>query len=173
MARNWKEITELAGIVAIVVSLVFVGMQLQQTQAVAIAEMDANDLANQIEESNLMIENADVWVRGNADEELTPVESVIYERLIQITNNSFYSVIQQYIGLVGSEEIRETFIVEFAAFLYENPGARRVWRAREERLKHYKETVNPEDQVSSDWIELIESTIRSFEETAHAAPKKK
>src|SRR5210317_838447 len=105
MARNWKEIVEMAGIAAILVSLVFVGMQLQQTQAVAIAEMDANDLANLIEESNLIIENADVWVRGNADEELTPVESVIYERLIQITNNSFYSAIQQYIGLVGTEEI--------------------------------------------------------------------
>ena len=109
MARNWKEIVEMAGIAAILVSLVFVGMQLQQTQAVAIAEMDANDLANQIEESNLIIENADVWVRGNADEELTPVESVIYERLILITNNSFYSSIKQYTGLLGSEEIREIF----------------------------------------------------------------
>jgi hypothetical protein len=148
-------------------------MQLQQSQAVAIAEMDANDLANQIEESNLIIENADVWVRGNADEELTPVESVIYERLILITNNSFYSGIQQYIGLVGSEEMREILIIEFAAFLYENPGARRVWRAHEEKLKHYRGIVNPEEQVTSDWIELIESTIRSFEETAHAAFKEK
>ena len=173
MARNWKEIVEMAGIAAILVSLVFVGMQLQQTQAVAIAEMDANDLANQIETSNLIIENADVWVRGNADEELTPVESVIYEQLIQITNNSFYSAIQQYIGLVGTEEIRQVFIIEFAAFLYENPGAKRVWRAREERLKHYRGTINPEEQISSDWIELIELTIQSFEETAHAASKEK
>jgi hypothetical protein len=51
-----------------------------------------------------------------------------------------------------------------------------VWRAREERLKHYRGTVNPEEQISSDWIELIElieSTIQSFEETAHAASKEK
>jgi len=34
---NWKEIAELVGIAAIVASLIFVGLQLQQTQAIAIA----------------------------------------------------------------------------------------------------------------------------------------
>jgi len=169
MVRNWKEIAELAGIVAIVVSLVFVGMQLQQAQAVAIAEMGANVHANEIEARNLMIENADVWVRGNAGEELTPVESVVYERLIEIVNNSYYTAQEQYLEIMGVEDIDPLTVIEFAAFLYENPGARRVWRAREERLRHYRGFVSPEEQITSAWVELIESTMRSFEGTAHAA----
>lgn len=43
---NWKDIAELVGIVAIVASLVFVGMQMQQDRVHARAELGADSFSN-------------------------------------------------------------------------------------------------------------------------------
>jgi hypothetical protein len=45
-STNWKEVAELIGIVAIVASLVFVGMQMQQDRVHARAELGAESFAN-------------------------------------------------------------------------------------------------------------------------------
>ena len=45
-STNWKDVAELTGIVAIVASLVFVGMQMQQDRIHARAELGADSFAN-------------------------------------------------------------------------------------------------------------------------------
>lgn len=153
------------GITAIIASLIFVGMQMQQTQEIAISEMNASNLANTIEAGNAIIENADVWVKGNAGDELTPDEWVIYMRLLQNVNNRFYASVSQLKSL-GLEGVADVELVEWAAFLYENPGARRAWRSREESLRRYRGIVKPDEQVSSLWIDTIESIFTAFDKQA-------
>lgn len=63
-SQNWRVTLELIGIFAIVVSLVFVGIQLQQDQQIAVAQLYADFDDTQIELSQLLIENEDVWLRG-------------------------------------------------------------------------------------------------------------
>ena len=163
MIKNWKSIAEFLGITAVVASLVFVGLQLQQAQDIAIAEMKASGVANTLEENNAVIENVDVWMRGNADENLTSAEAEIYLRLLTNMNNRFYFIVQQQIRLgVGDDAVLD--VAEFAGFLYENPGARRVWRAREERLGKYRGLIRPSEEVTSAWIALVESNIAVFEQ---------
>lgn len=82
MFKDWKIFAELMGVIAIVASLIFVGKQMQQTQEIAIVEMNASTFANTIEAGSAIIENVEFWVIGNADDELTPGESVIYMRLL-------------------------------------------------------------------------------------------
>lgn len=156
------------GMTAIVASLIFVGMQMRQAQDIAIAEMNANNLANTIEASNAIIENADIWVKGNAGNELSPVESVIYMRLLQNVNNRFYSSVSQLKGL-GLADVADVEVVEFAAFLHLNPGAKRFWRSRENQLKQYRGIVSPDEEVTSLWIDTIESMFTSFDEHAGSA----
>ncbi len=162
MFKDWKMFAELMGITAIVASLIFVGMQMQQTQEIAIAEMNASTLANSIESGNALIENAETWVKGNAGDELTPGESVIYMRLLQNVNNRFYSSASQLRGL-GLDNVADVEVVELAAFLYQNPGARRAWRCREERLRQYRGIVKPDEEVSSLWIDTVESMFAAFD----------
>jgi len=95
MIKNWKSIAEFLGITAVVASLVFVGLQLQQAQDIAIAEMNASGVANTLEENNAVMDNVDVWMRGNADENLTSAEAEIYLRLLTNMNNRFYFIVQQ------------------------------------------------------------------------------
>ena len=83
-------------------------------------------------------------------------------------NDRFYFIVQQQERLgVGDDAVLD--VAEFAGFLYENPGARRVWRAREERLGKYRGLIKPSEETTSDWIELIESPIAIFEQRSGAA----
>ena len=168
MIKNWKSTAEFLGITAVVASLVFVGLQLRQAQDIAIAEMNASGVANTLEEYNAVMENVDVWMRGNADENLTSAEAEIYLRLLTNMNNRFYFIVQQQERLgVGDDAVLD--VAEFAGFLYENPGARRVWRAREDRLGKYTGLIRPSEVTTSDWIELVESHIATFEQRSGSA----
>lgn len=161
-SANWKDIAELIGIAAIVASLVFVGLQMRQAQAIASSEMNATVLANSMGESSAIIENADVWVRGNAGEELTPGEEAIFSRLVRNVNDRAYFAVQQQ-RLLGLGEVAALDIAEYAGYLHENPGGRRVWRDREASLQKYRGLVRPGEQVTSEWIEAVESNLAIFD----------
>lgn len=61
---NWKDIAELVGIAAIVASLVFVGLQMRQSQEIAIAAQYHNRAALAIEANNTQIESGDLRAWG-------------------------------------------------------------------------------------------------------------
>ncbi len=168
MIKDWKSFAELLGITAIVASLIFLGLQLKQSQATAISEMAASQVASLIEENNAVIGNMDIWIRGNSDENLSPADAEIYARLVTNMNNRFYFIVQQQIHLgLGDNVLLD--VAEFASYLYENPRAKRVWRAREERLGKYRGMIRSSETVTSDWITLVESNIAVFERQSATA----
>ncbi len=81
---SWKSMIEYVGIAAIVASLIFVGLQLQQERRVASIEAGFNLIESFYEQQNGVIENAAIWAKGNAgEEELSSTEAIIYDALIQ------------------------------------------------------------------------------------------
>ncbi len=163
-SNNWKDFAELIGIAAIVASLMFVGLQMRQAEVIARSEMNASILANRIEMHAAIIEHPDIWERGNKGEELEGDEAAIFSRLVFIVNEEAYSAVQQSI-IWGQSEDADLDAAIFAAYLHENPGARRVWRAREDRLSNYRSQVVPGEQTTSDWIQRIESNMALFDRT--------
>ena len=83
-AANWKDIVEFIGIAAIVGSLIFVGLELQLQQQMAINESGFNLVENAREVRSTLIEHADIWARGDAGEELYRTEAAIFQELIRI-----------------------------------------------------------------------------------------
>lgn len=73
-ASNWKDVAELLGIVAIVASLVFVGLQIRQDRAIAEAQVFAEQDAVVIEMANLISANRDLWLRGLRGDELSAAD---------------------------------------------------------------------------------------------------
>ena len=163
-SNNWKGFAELIGIAAIVASLIFLGLQMRQAEVIARSEMNASILANRIEMHAAIIEHPDIWERGNKGEELEEDESAIFSRLVFIVNDEAYYAVQQTI-VWGESEFADLDAAIFAAYLHENPGARRVWREREDRLENYRSQVVPGDQTTSDWIQRIESNMALFDRT--------
>lgn len=122
----WKSIAELVGIAAIVASLIFVGLELRQQQQMAVNESAYNVVENSREVRAALIEHADIWVRGNAGEELDRTEAAIYEELIRMLwARAFWSAITR--EAVGDDQ--NVAVHDFAAFLHQNPGARHVWES--------------------------------------------
>jgi len=122
---KWRNTAEALGIIAIVGSLIFVGLQLKQSEEIAIREGLNNTLTSLIESRSDYYDNADVWVRGNAGEELTRTELFIYRDLVRLeSNRTFY---QSLWRRVFDPSIESTAEKDFAVFLFQNPGARKVW----------------------------------------------
>ncbi len=158
---SWKDIAELIGISAILVSLIFVGLQLNQAEVIARSEMRFALLENRIEVNNAISAHPDIWVRGNAGEELEPAEAAVFSLQVVNVNDYFFSVVQ-YVRLMGLDW-EDTDLSEYASYLYENPGARRIWRDREESLKKYRGLGDPGEQFTSEWIDAIESKLEIFD----------
>jgi len=121
---NWKDITELVGIAAIIGSLVFVGLQMRQAQQLAQAEL-AVSLAGPTQEMRaIFADHSNVWRRGNAGAPLDPDESAVYEQLILARWNLAFWEAYSWRQLGGTQDVGAH---AFAAFLWVNPGARQTW----------------------------------------------
>ena len=173
--ERWNEIAELVGTVAVVASLIFVGLQLQQTgqqleqaEDIATIEMNSSHVANVTDINSAIIQNMDIWLRGNAGEELSAAEQQIHALLVHMANEkAYYSV--QGLRRLGNDVGAEQDAAVFAGFLYENPGARLAWRYREQLLANYRGMVQPGEQTTPGWVDLIESNLAVFEEQAQSS----
>ncbi len=152
--KEWNEIAELVGIAAVVGSLIFVGLQMKQAQEIANAERRMMRVANQIEMNNAINENPDVWARGLSGEELSTSEAVIFENLL--TNFSNFV----HFNWHAAQDTRSgpgatSTVADFSVFLYENPGARRVWESRQEWFENNKSLLIPGVDIAEDYEHLV------------------
>jgi hypothetical protein len=127
-STNWKDIAEIVGIAAIVGSLVFVGMQMKQSQQLAFAESVQMMRANAIEQGALEAQHIDVWIRGNSGEELDGKDLEIYRILFtQIQNQWFFNWLALDSIGTGYQGVGP---ISFARYLQQNPGAAAEWERR-------------------------------------------
>jgi hypothetical protein len=134
--------TEILGATAIVGSLVFVGMQLQQAQQIAMADAASVRGMMAIEFAALISDHSDVWARGVAQEELNDADKVVFENLVIAKNDAAYSNFDNTREIDGIDNaISELHI--FAYFLHRHPGARQFWVEREADLKKYRAVFDP------------------------------
>jgi len=153
-----KDIVELAGAVAIIASLVFVGVQLRQSQNIAVAEGYATIFLTQIDVENSIKEHVNIWRRGTSDGELTEDESAIFAVLLNQVNESKVMG-YLYMGGIEGYEAAEFQVKEFAAFLYQNPGARKVWDNRETSLIKYRTLLSDDGTYNSSWTYRVRAQL--------------
>jgi hypothetical protein len=160
---DWKETAELIGLFAILASLIFVAMQLQQQEKMLSLEMRNSMVSNLVAVNEQIIDHPDTWVRGNTGEELDATEFVIYESLLTNLNDYYFQLYSTFHELIPASE--EQVLSMYAGFLARNPGAYRVWIDREQQLNADRTAVDPKETVTSDWIEMIEARIAIIKST--------
>lgn len=153
-----KDIVEFVGAVAILASLVFVGVQLRQSQSIAVAEGFATVFSTQIEVGNSIKEHVNIWRRGTSNGELSEDESAIFAILVNQVNESKVMGFL-YMGEIEGYEAAEFQVKEFAAFLYQNPGAREVWNNRENSLIKYRTLLSDGGAYSSSWTNRVHNRL--------------
>lgn len=162
--RDWKSFAEFVGILAVVVSLIFVGLQMMQTNDVAYMELDTTMVGIMVDTADLVATNSEVWVKGNAGEELNASESAVYYEMIA-TINTRWVVENMHASELGRSDIADLIRRDWAAFLHQNPGARQVWLSREENLIKYRQLLAPDAEDFSFWRDAIQSDLAILDET--------
>jgi hypothetical protein len=113
------------------------------------------------EQRNGIIENAAIWVKGNAGiNDLSPVEAAIYDALIQKAWAHAYwtSYTAQQRGSENNVDVHD-----FAGFLHRNPGARRAWLALMAIEQDYREKLIPEP-VGVDMMKIVLSDLEKLDQ---------
>ncbi len=153
---------QLVGMAAIVVSLIFVGLQLRQSQDAAQSDLSQSSVAVGAEISTLMAEHSDVWLRACAGEELSPPEQLIansiYFRYLQDNFNSWARSESTEIGFMGPS----FFTDANAANIHRYPGFRQMtysyvsWAEQGTRIANSPFTDRYREEVRGRLSELEE-----------------
>lgn len=64
-----------------------------------------------------------------------------------------------YMGAIDGYEAAEFEVKEFAAFLYQNPGARKVWDDRESSLIKYRTLLSDSGAYTSSWTDRVHTRL--------------
>jgi hypothetical protein len=122
--HDWLQVI---GIAAIVASLIFVGLQLKQSDEIALAEALENVTLIGIEERALIAAHADTWGKACLGEQLTAQERVIAANIFfNYIQNSFNSWIRiRETGIGGTSA--QYYIDSSAANIHRYPGFKQIF----------------------------------------------
>ena len=162
ISLDWRKIAELIGVLALIMSLMFVGLQMKQTNDVAFMELDTTMVGTAVDIAELIAANADVWVKGNAGEELTESEHAVYVETLSAMNTRLV-VMESHASQLGRDEISHLIRRDWAAFLHQNPGARRAWLSREDNLIKYRRLTAPDAADFSGWRDSIQAELAALD----------
>jgi len=125
-STNWRTVAESIGITAIVISLIFVGIQLRQDRDLAqVASFGSTaDSANSL--SELVQGDSDVWVRGLNGEELTDEELAVFMSMIRAVEARYMNFIIRWQASGNERFDPNTHARIFAYYIYMYPGLRRI-----------------------------------------------
>jgi hypothetical protein len=167
-ATSWKDIVELAGIAAIVASLVFVGLQLQQEQNIATVETYGTVAEAGINLSMRVGENMEIWQKALEGHELTAVEHGVF---LGLFNSLMIHYQQNFVrwrrlgtfdpGLIASD---------LAYALYVFPGLKTAF---EQRMKFgdVRDEARHRDGGLSMYGSSVLSSLAEYEKEQPAVPE--
>ena len=121
---------QILGMLGIIASLVFVGLQLRQTDEIASIEGQDSAVQRHYDMLSLMTEHADVWQRGCTGEELSGAESAQFAKIFTVyANNNFTSwrrlELTDYRNTSSDNSIRS-----YAANIHRYPGFAATFRSQ-------------------------------------------
>ena len=121
--HDWLQII---GIAAVVASLVFVGLQLKQSDEIALADIFESAAARGVEQRALVAANADTWRKACLGEQLTEPEKLIagsiYFNYVQNSFNSWSRFEETGFGGGGSQ----FYVDAYAANIHRYPGFKQL-----------------------------------------------
>lgn len=159
---KWKYIAELVGILAIVASLIFVGIQLKQDRDLAIVEASIASFSHMLEMRNQQFEYIEIWNGGNAGLELNADQRAIYRGLIVGAHQSAF-MIWSSLDRAGLANV-EFAVSDFAGFLYRNPAARLEWEIYVDEIDSLRELPGEDFQRNTNWEDIVKMRLKEISE---------
>ena len=151
--RDWLEIV---GILAVVASLVFVGYEIRQSGRAALGSDIAGDFETMVSLESVILDNADVWLRGCQAEELEPAERLQFTHMYQLYVFSYF--MRWLRDTQGVANSGETLTIDNMAWnLYRSPGIQREWQLHGEWRSHLSDHY-----PFQRWRKLVEARVTEY-----------
>jgi hypothetical protein len=149
--RDWLQ---LVGMAAVVASLVFVGLQIKQSDEIALVELLDNAAVRNLELSTLRADHADIWQKACLGDELSSSEKVIASSIYfsYISNNWNTWVRQRTTGYGLAESDYLTDAV--AANLHRYPGLKKI-------ALSYRDWRTNNSELDTTYTPIYQEAIRS------------
>ncbi len=165
---TWKEAAEILGIIAIVASLVFVGIQLRQDQEIAEAQIYLGATANVAVIAQTIADNERLWRRGLDGEDLSPDERATFNSILRAVYQRDFGLFARGLRLDLAPPKMVIRRVALNAFIY--PGYRQFLVDRRSETAVLRESLEPGPGREFDRLVLEE--LQRFDELAPAIPTK-
>ncbi len=123
--NDWLQVVGLFGIIG---SLIFVGLQMKQDRQIALAEVITSAAESSKYWAELVNSNADLWVKGLKNEDLTEVELQRFQALADAFFFRWQAAWTRASQLEPS--LRNRFAKEAALHIHRNPGLQSYWARR-------------------------------------------
>lgn len=134
---DWKNIAELIGIAALIASLLFVGLQLQQDREIATAQLFADYDNTILEWGGLVSDNSGAWIRGLKGKDLDETETVTFYTL---GGTFFFKEAGRYVRARTLLSYSPSLVVNYVAqTIFKYPALESVWRQQPFVLQHEAE----------------------------------
>lgn len=151
--HDWGQVI---GAIAVVASLIFVGLEIRQSGRAANEEGISNDLATVIAAEELVTANPGIWLRGCQGESLSPEEQMVYTHTYHAYE--FLYFLRWLRQQKGVHESTDGLAVDnFAMNLYRYPGIQAEW------ARHAKTRRQVSDDVALHrWWALVERRVAEY-----------
>ena len=155
--HDWLQILGMLGIIA---SLIFVGVQVNQTQRIGEGEAATNYQQSLIAARELIVNNADVWARGCMGEEMSVTDQVrfaqLYRTYTQVTFFGWLAARNGILEVDGAEAINA-----FVANQHRYPGFAQM---RDAWVEWAEEGLAPESEIVIIFISAIRDRLAELRE---------
>ena len=155
--NDWLQIVGMFGIMA---SLVFVGVQVRQTQVIGEGESAMRSFEATIAAKQLFIDNIDVWVKGCAGEEMSVAEEATFAHLYTTyATASFFSWLNAQHNILDLSP--DNIVYGFAANIHRYPGIARIALAE---IEWAEQTLKDDLESARDFSEAITARVIELRE---------
>jgi len=157
---------EFLGSVAVVVTLLYLAVQVRNARADADANAFNATSSNSRDVQALFLTHAELWTRANAGEPLNEHESFVFDSLTELRANHAFFAYRRSAALGNGRE--GIHAVNLAIFFHEHPIAGARWLAREKFRMSLREVAGWAYQP--DFVENVERALGSLHAVAPGQP---
>ena len=169
-SAGWKDIAELAGIAAIVASLIFVGLQMRQDQEIAITDTFASTIESVGTLASLIGENPEIWKNGLDGEELSFADELKFLAMVETVETHFFNLFLRFNRLEIADPA--TVARDYAYAIYIHPG---LHKAYQESKKHNEAEADAwnTSAVNGPLVQSVDSLLDEIDKSAPSIPSNK
>lgn len=168
--NDWMQVL---GIFALVVSLIFVGLQMRQDRVLAAVEStrSRSDLVSGLTE--MVSDNRELWVSALNGDELSAADQATFEAMIESAESFFFAL---WVRASGNDEVLQGSpnapVGTYAFALYVHKGLRHSWERQIDYWRVRDAALDTEDPGAV-FRNLVGAELKKLDEAAPKLPDEK